>query len=87
MTKLPEPDIQRAQPLPDKQTANQNIHQNHLTATGITLREIQRVGDFPDYATLSGIPLPSPYPKFDITTAMPRPYRPFRWAYHQTMCM
>jgi hypothetical protein len=42
---------------------------------------------FPDYASLSGIPLPKAYLGFNITRALPRPYRPFRWVYHQTMCM
>lgn len=49
--------------------------------------EIAAYGRFPDYAALSGVPLPTAYPKFDIIKALPRPYRPFRWAYHQTMCM
>jgi hypothetical protein len=57
------------------------------TPTGFSVGEIKGLGDFPDYATLSGVPLPSPYPEFDISKALPRPYRPFRWAYHQTMCM
>ena len=51
-----------------------------------TKEEIEALGDFPDYAALSGVRLPKPYPEFDIKTAKPRPYRPFRWAYHQTMC-
>ena len=55
------------------------------TATGITVDEIKALGDFPDYAELSGVPLPEAYTEFNIETAMPRPYRPFRWAYHQTM--
>ena len=56
------------------------------TATGISVEEIKALGDFPDYAELSGVPLPEAYTDFDIETALPRPYRPFRWAYHQTMC-
>lgn len=60
---------------------------DHITATGFTLEEIKRMGDFPDYAALSGIPLPEEYKDFDISKAKPRPFRPFRWAYHQTMCM
>jgi hypothetical protein len=39
-----------------------------------------------DYAALSGVPLPKALPNFDITKARPRPYRPFRWVYHQHMC-
>jgi hypothetical protein len=54
---------------------------------GFTIKEIKKLGDFPDYSKLSGVPLPKPYPEFDISKALPRPYRPFRWAYHQTMCM
>ena len=54
---------------------------------GFSVKEIKALGDFPDYATLSGVPLPDPYPEFDINKALPRPYRPFRWSYHQTMCM
>ncbi|KAF1833537.1 hypothetical protein BDW02DRAFT_589634 [Decorospora gaudefroyi] len=52
---------------------------------GFSVKEIKALGDFPDYATLSGVPLPQPYPEFDIDKALPRPYRPIRWAYHQTM--
>lgn len=56
------------------------------TPTGFSIDEIKALGDFPDYAELSGVPLPEPYFEFDIDKALPRPYRPFRWAYHQTMC-
>jgi hypothetical protein len=59
---------------------------NKYTPMGFSVDEVKALGDFPDYATLSGVPLPSPYPEFDIERALPRPYRPFRWAYHQTMC-
>lgn len=71
---------------PDKSIADGDDLLKHTTATGFTVEEIKRLGDFPDYATLSGIPLPSPYTTFDIERAMARPYRPFRWPYHQTMC-
>lgn len=57
-----------------------------FTPCGFSTEEIKALGDFPDYATLSGVPLPKPYPQFDIKKALPRPYRPFRWNYHQTMC-
>lgn len=72
--------------LPDKQRIDPFEHRNHFTPTGVTLREIHHLGDFPDYASLSGVPLPEAYPEFDIAKAAARPYRPFRWAYHQTMC-
>lgn len=57
------------------------------TPCGFSIEEIKSLGEFPDYATLSGVRLPEPYLAFDIMKALPRPYRPFRWAYHQTMCM
>jgi hypothetical protein len=57
-----------------------------MTPCGFSIDEIRALGDFPDYAELSGVPLPKPYLDFDISRALPRPYRPFRWAYHQTMC-
>ncbi|KAG6816735.1 hypothetical protein H0H87_003435 [Tephrocybe sp. NHM501043] len=41
----------------------------------------------PDYARLSGVPLPRPLLNFDIKAAKARPYRPFRWNYHQTMAL
>ena len=78
------PDYSRM--LPDKAKVDDDALLQHVTATGFSLEEIKRLGDFPDYATLSGIPMPAPYDGFDISTALPRPYRPFRWAYHQTMC-
>ena len=79
-----DPDYSR--PTPDKQICDSEETLAHTTATGFTVEEIERLGDFPDYATLSGVPLPQPYHEFDIKTALPRPYRPLRWAYHQTMC-
>ncbi len=57
------------------------------TPMEISVEEIRALGDFPDYAELSGVPLPKPYKEFKIETALPRPYRPFRWSYHQTMCI
>jgi hypothetical protein len=56
------------------------------TPTGFSTAEINAMGDFPAYDILSGVPLPEPYENFDPAKALPRPYRPFRWAYHQTMC-
>lgn len=59
---------------------------DEYTPCEFSIADIKALGDFPDYATLSGVPLPAPYHNFDIHKALPRPYRPFRWAYHQTMC-
>jgi len=39
-----------------------------------------------DYFKLTGVPSPKPLLDFNIEEALPRPYRPFRWQYHQTMC-
>lgn len=58
-----------------------------VPVTNRTREEILSYGHFPDYVALSGVPLPKPCPEFDINRAIPRPYRPFRWAYHQTMCI
>ncbi|TAQ89561.1 hypothetical protein B7494_g2138 [Chlorociboria aeruginascens] len=55
------------------------------TPTGFSTTEIKAMGDFPAYDILSGVPLPEPYKDFDPLRALPRPYRPFRWEYHQTM--
>lgn len=68
-------------------TADYRTAQNGTyTPTGFSVAEIKDLGDFPDYAALSGVPLPRAYHEFDIDKALPRPYRPFRWSYHQTMC-
>lgn len=53
--------------------------------SGLSVDEIKELGDFPNYAFLSEFPMPEPYLDFDINKGLPRPYRPFRWAYHQTM--
>lgn len=57
------------------------------TPTHVSIAKVKALGDFPDYAAISDVPLPEPYVGFVIEKALPRPYRPFRWAYHQTMCM
>ncbi|GIC89569.1 heme-dependent oxidative N-demethylase family protein [Aspergillus udagawae] len=64
-----------------------NCQEERYTPTGFSVEEIKRLGDFPDYAALSGVPLPHPYDEFVIDKALPRPYRPFRWTYHQTMSL
>jgi hypothetical protein len=73
-------------PLPT--TVSYNIENDvpKYTPTGFSTAEIKAMGDFPAYDVLSGVPLPEPYEEFDPSKALPRPYRPFRWAYHQTMC-
>lgn len=54
--------------------------------SGFTVDDVRALGNFPDYATLSGVPAPTPLKNFNIKDARPRPYRPLRWPYHQTMC-
>ncbi|KAL4872450.1 hypothetical protein BDV12DRAFT_193540 [Aspergillus spectabilis] len=61
--------------------------EERYTPTGFSVADLKALGDFPDYAALSGVPLPRTYHEFDIERALPRPYRPFRWAYHQTMSL
>ena len=56
------------------------------TPMGITMDEVKALGDFPDYSKLNGVPMPTAYKEHILEKAIPRPYRPFRWAYHQTMC-
>lgn len=68
-------------------TDYQTCQDTKYTPTGFSVQEVRDLGEFPDYAELSGLPSPQPYHEFDIDKALPRPYRPFRWAYHQTMCM
>ncbi|KAH8905793.1 hypothetical protein BR93DRAFT_880422 [Coniochaeta sp. PMI_546] len=61
---------------------------DQYTPTGFSTQEIRALGRFPDYALLSGVRHPKPCDvNFDISKAMFRPYRPFRWNYHQTMSL
>ncbi|PHH63335.1 hypothetical protein CDD80_1233 [Ophiocordyceps camponoti-rufipedis] len=56
--------------------------------SGFTVGQVRALGAFPDYAKLSGVPLPSPVSaSFRIEDAAPRPFRPLRWPYHQTMAL
>ncbi|KAL4750888.1 hypothetical protein BDW72DRAFT_203512 [Aspergillus terricola var. indicus] len=74
-------------PLPMTQDYRQ-CQEERYTPTGFSVAEVKALGDFPDYAALSGVPLPRAYgEEFDVDKALARPYRPFRWAYHQTMSL
>jgi len=73
-------------PLPTTRSYDLQNDYPKYTPTGFSTEEIKAMGDFPAYDILSGVPLPEPYVNFDLAKAIPRPYRPFRWAYHQTMC-
>ncbi|KAK2748930.1 hypothetical protein FQN57_007213 [Myotisia sp. PD_48] len=61
--------------------------QAKYTTTGFSVADLKALGSFPNYSALSSVPLPQPYLEFDINKALPRPYRPFRWNYHQTMSL
>lgn len=86
-TKEPASDFLLQDSLPIAQSfALENGGVTKYTPTGFSTAEIRAMGDFPAYDVLSGVPLPKEYKEFNPATARPRPYRPFRWAYHQTMC-
>jgi hypothetical protein len=82
----PSLDFLMKDPLPTTRSYSLDNHVPKYTPTGFSTAEIKAMGDFPAYDILSGVPLPEPYENFDPAKALPRPYRPFRWAYHQTMC-
>jgi len=84
----PEPslDFLLNDPLPSSRSYDLDNDVPKYTPTGFSTAEIKSMGDFPAYDILSGVPLPQPYVNFNPETALPRPYRPLRWAYHQTMC-
>lgn len=81
------PSTLQAKALPT--TRAQDLSQDdQYTPTGFSTQEIRALGTFPDYASLSGVRHPRPCSAdFDISKATFRPFRPFRWNYHQTMCM
>ena len=79
-------DFLRTDSLPTTRSYDLENDAPKYTPTGFSTEEIKALGDFPAYDILSGVPLPEPYINFDPSRAVPRPYRPFRWAYHQTMC-
>lgn len=83
----PEPSLDALQDnaLPTTYTHDLDGNTTKYTPTGFSLAEVKALGDFPAYDVLSGVPLPQPYQNFDPERALPRPYRPFRWSYHQTM--
>ena len=81
------PETLHARALPSTRTQDLT-KDNQYTPTGFSTQEIRALGRFPDYALLSGVRYPNPCSEdFDITKATFRPFRPFRWNYHQTMCM
>lgn len=81
----PAPHILRRNALPLMRTVD--LDQDDLyTPTGFSTQDLRALGRFPDYSILTGVRHPEPYgPQFDIKKAVFRPFRPFRWSYHQTM--
>jgi hypothetical protein len=82
----PSQEVLQENALPTTHSYSPEDEAARYTPTGFTVAEIKALGDFPAYDVLSGVPLPQPYQNFDPDNALPRPYRPFRWMYHQTMC-
>jgi len=77
--------ILKSQALPTTKAADLS-RDNQYTPTGFSTQEIRRIGRFPDYSLLSGVRPPAPCAAtWDISKAVFRPYRPFRWGYHQHM--
>ena len=81
------PELLKSKAFPTTRSPDPN--QDHqFTPTGFSTQEVRALGRLPDYSILSGVRHPEPCgPKFDINKAVFRPFRPFRWGYHQTMCM
>lgn len=79
------PEILKSRALPTATTPDFD-KDGLYTPTGFSTQDIKKLGRFPDYAALSGVRDPNPVPEnWDITKAKFRPYRPFRWGYHQHM--
>ncbi|KAK0624045.1 hypothetical protein B0T14DRAFT_427370 [Immersiella caudata] len=86
VTEIP-PTTLRSRALSTK-TASDIDKDNQYTPTGFSTQEIRALGRFPDYSLLSGVRPPVPVdPAWDISKAVFRPYRPFRWRYHQHMAL
>ncbi|KAL1845000.1 hypothetical protein VTK73DRAFT_1351 [Phialemonium thermophilum] len=82
----PAPNVLQVQALPMAATPAHFRKGGLYTPTGFRLDEVASLGVFPDYAVLSGVRHPEPCgPNFDLSRACFRPFRPFRWGYHQTM--
>lgn len=83
----PAADVLRRRAVPSTRTADWD-RDDLFTPTGFSTQDIRALGRFPDYSVLTGVQHPQPYgPQFDINKAIFRPFRPFRWSYHQTMGM
>lgn len=82
---VPTPDVLRRRALTSTKAPDWDAD-DLFTPTGFSTQDIRALGRFPDYSVLTGVRYPQPYgPQFDINKAIFRPFRPFRWNYHQTM--
>ncbi|KNG90475.1 hypothetical protein ANOM_001272 [Aspergillus nomiae NRRL 13137] len=52
-------------------TDYRSCEEDKYTPTGFSIAEIKALGDFPDYAKLSGVPLPQEYLECEIKKALP----------------
>lgn len=82
----PTPEFIAKNPLPMDRPYTMDNGTPKYTPMGFSTDEIRAMGDFPNYNILTDVPDPAPYKEFDPVKALARPYRPFRWTYHQTMC-
>ncbi|KAM7210510.1 Protein of unknown function (DUF3445) domain containing protein [Rhypophila decipiens] len=81
------PETLKSQALPTTGTPDLN-KDNLYTTMGFSTQDVRKLGRFPDYAILSGVRNPLPVgPDWDINKATFRPFRPFRWGYHQHMAL
>ena len=62
---------------------NKSVY-HYLPSVQIPLVNRQRI---PDYSKLCGMDAPRVIHNFNLAEACARPYRPFRWPYHQTMSL
>ncbi|KAK3334139.1 hypothetical protein B0T19DRAFT_420159 [Cercophora scortea] len=86
---VPPPQTLKARALSTTKNARPDFDTDNLyTPTGFSTQDLRKLGRFPDYAVLSGVRHPVPTkPEWDITKAIFRPFRPFRWGYHQHMAL
>lgn len=81
----PSPEVLSRRAIPSTSTPDWD-KDDQFTATGFSTQDLRALGRFPDYSIITGTRYPTPYgAHFDINKAVFRPFRPFRWSYHQTM--
>lgn len=81
----PAPDVLSRRAIPSTSTPDWD-KDDQFTPTGFSTQDLRALGRFPDYSVITGTRYPKPYgDHFDIKRAVFRPFRPFRWSYHQTM--